>query len=254
MLSLSSKITFRRTIQRALGLLIAAGLPLLVAACGDDDTVLIQVSGNAFAFAPPGFEGSGRIEGATISVLEMPDITTTTGDDGFFLFGGLPAGADATFVLEADGYPVAHTKTFQLPTTDLERVTFQVPTDSLFAGLGALAGVELDPDKCQIASTVTVIGKSLYDPGPHGEAGAIVTIAPELDPGHGPVYFDENVLPDPSRTDSSGDGGVAFVNLDPGDYTVTATKAGVQIMPVRLKCRAGVLANASPPYGLQVFE
>jgi hypothetical protein len=238
-----------------LWLLVAACLPLVLASCGDDDeSVLVQVSGNAFAFAPPGFPGSGRIEGATVSVLEMPEVITTTGDDGFFLFGDLPAGADVTFVLEAAGFPVAHTKTFQLPDNDVERVTFQVPTDALFEGLGALAGVELDPDKCQIASTVTVIGKSLYDPGPHGEAGAIVTIEPAVDPDQGPIYFNEDVLPDPSLTESSGDGGVAFVNVDPGEYVVAATKAGVQIMPVHLKCRAGILANASPPYGLQVLE
>ncbi len=246
----------RRGTPYTLTLLLAFCLPMALASCGDDDdhTALIQVSGNAFAFAPPGFPGSGRIEGATISVLEMPEMVTTSGDNGFFLFGGLPAGSDATFVLEAEGYPVTHTKTFRLPDVDLERVTFQVPTNDLFEGLGALAGVDLDPEKCQIASTVTVVGKSLYDPGAHGEAGAIVTIDPEVAPEHGPVYFNEDVLPDPSRTESSDDGGVAFVNLDPGEYTVSATKAGVEITPVRLKCAAGSLANASPPNGLQVVE
>jgi hypothetical protein len=245
-----------RSVNRmAVWWLLAASGSLVLASCGNQDhPTEIEVSGNAFAFAPPGFPGFGRIEGATISVLEMPGVATTTGEDGFFLFEGLPAGADATFVLEADGFPVANTRTFRLPDHDLGRVTFQVPTLELLAGLGGIAGVELDPERCQIASTVTVVGKSLYDPGPHGEAGAIVTIEPALDARQGPIYFDEDVLPDPSLTESSGDGGVAFVNVDPGEYTLTATKEGLEIESVRLNCRPGVLANASPPYGLQVLE
>lgn len=243
--------------RRRIGwLALAASLALVAAGCGgdDDDTTFVQVSGNAFSFAPPGFPGFGRIEGATISVLEMPEMATTTGDNGYFQFDALPTGTDTTFVLEADGYPTAHTKTFRFAGEDVERVTFQVPNLELLGGLGALAGVELDPEKCQIASTVTVVGKSLYDPGPHGEAGAIVTIEPEIEPEQGPVYFNEDVLPDRSLSESSGDGGVAFVNVDPGDYTVMAMKDGVEIESVLLKCRAGVLANASPPYGLQVLE
>ena len=42
-----------------------------------------------------------------------------------------------------------------------------------FAGV---VGITPDPADCQIATTVTRIGRSLYDPGAHGEAGATVTI------------------------------------------------------------------------------
>ena len=35
---------------------------------------------------------------------------------------------------------------------------------------------------------------------------------------------------------------------------LTATKEGVKFEPVRLRCRAGVLVNASPPYGLQALS
>lgn len=250
------KTSMRGRLAIGARILLVAAMAATLVGCGDDATgpVEVSVSGNAFSFAPPGFPGWGRIEGASVWVLEAPEHRTTTVDDGYFRIDGLPAGMEATLVLEAEGYPRTHTKTFSLPETDVDLVTFQVPNDGLYDGLAALAETELDPTKCSMATTVTVLGKSLYDPGAHGEAGAIVTIDPPVPAANGPIYFNEDVLPDRSYTESSADGGVAFVNLEPGDYTLTATKPGVKIRSVKMRCRASVLVNASPPYGLQVYE
>ena len=54
--------------------------------------------------------------------------------------------------------------------------------------------------------------------------------------------------------ETSDDGGVLFIQVPPGDYTWTAHKAGVEFTQVRMKCRAGYLINASPPWGLQALE
>lgn len=80
-----------------------------------------------------------------------------------------------------------------------------------------------------------------------------MTIEPSLPPEHGPIYFNENVLPDPTRSETSEDGGVLFIQVPPGEYLLTAHKQGVEFVPLKMKCRPGVLVNASPPFGLQAL-
>lgn len=213
-----------------------------------------NISGNAFSFAPPGFPGWGRIEGGTVSVLEMPERSTTTVEDGYFILEDLPIEQEITLVLEAEGFPTTHTKTFVLTDADVEEVTFQVPNDDLYELLALNLGVELSDEKCQLVSTVTFLGGSLYLPDAHGEAGATVAIDPPDENADGPIYFNESVIPDRSWTETSSDGGIVFVNTEPGDYVLSATKDGVVFEDVKLKCRPGVLANASPPHALQVIE
>lgn len=213
-------------------------------------TESVQASGDAFVFGP-----YTMIAGATVTILEMPDQSTTTDVDGHFVFEELPPGAKATFVIEAEGHPATQTKTFTLPSAGevLERVTFQVPDDATYDLLAGVVGIEPDPATCQIASTVTRVGKSIYDEGAHGEAEATVTIDPPLPDEHGPIYFNAQVIPQLDLTETSEDGGVLFVNVPTGTYTLTAHKAGVELVPVEIACEAGVLVNASPPHGLQAL-
>lgn len=212
----------------------------------------VVVSGDAFAFKI----GSpyGRIADATVRVVELPGFTTVTDAMGHFEFAGLPAGGVATFEIEHADFPRARTGSFSLPGVgDLERVTFQVPDLELFGVLAEILEVEMDPAACQIVSTVTRVGKSIYDPGAHGEAMATVTIEPALPAEHGPIYFNDSVIPDRALTETSTDGGVAFVNVPPGIYLLQAHKDGVMFMTTTMKCDAGYLVNASPPYGLQAL-
>jgi hypothetical protein len=183
-------------------------------------------------------------------VLEHPERTSVTGADGHFLFEGLEVGDDATLTLEHPDYHRIQTGTLRLEVAGAERVTFQAVNPLTYWGMGLLVGMIPDErNKCQMVTTVTRVGKSLYDEGAHGEEGATVTIDPPLPPENGPIYFGSNVLPDPSLTETSDDGGVVFVQVPPGEYTWTATKPGVRFAQVRMKCRAGWLVNASPPWG-----
>ena len=217
---------------------------------GDGDgEPLMSASGDAFAFTLPG-EDYGRIANATVSLLEDPNMTTTTDADGHWVLELGPG--PATFVIAADGFPPARTKTFMIEDS-VELVTFQVPNDELFGLLAGVLNLEVDPATCQIVSTVTRVGKSIYDAGAHGEEGAIVTIDPPLPAEHGPVYFNSAVIPDPSLTETSDDGGILFTNVPPGTYTLHAEKDGVVFEDVVMQCAAGVLVNASPPYGLQAL-
>jgi len=232
-------------------------LGLAVACGGDDDDDdndddsggTITVSGNVFLF-----NQGQRIEGATITVLEFSDLEATSGEEGYFEFEDMPSGSEATFLFEHPDYPTTQTKTFTLGDEDLEQVTFQVPDWDSYNILAALLGITPDPDMCQMVTTVTRVGKSLYDEGAHGEEGAVASVDPELPAEHGPIYFDSSVLPDTNLTETSDDGGVIWTNVPPGVYTLSAEKEGVEFVSPKMTCRAGVLVNASPPYGLQALE
>ena len=95
------------------------------------------------------------------------------------------------------------------------------------------------------------------------------------------MYFNDMVLPDPTRDYSSLDGGVLLLNVPPGDYTLSAScvtdpdlladliaeyppeenedqsvrcqTEDVEFEDIVMKCRAGVFLNASPSYGLQAL-
>ena len=217
----------------------------------DESDTGIKVSGNAFGF--PNYE---YVVGATVTILEMPGKSATTDDEGYWEFTDLPAGEEATFVLDdpEENYIPINTKTFTLPETDMEQVTFQAPDQLTYAVLVEYLRIVIDDTACQMVSTVTVFGKSIYDEGAHGEEGATVTIDPTVTEDHGPIYFDSLVLPDPTLTETSDDGGVLFINVPEGVYTLSAQKTGVEFISPKMKCMAGYLVNASPPYGIQALE
>lgn len=194
----------------------------------------------------------GRVEGATVSILEFPALQVVTGADGKFRFDDLPVDADITLVMTHPDYHEIQTGTHVLPDEGLERITFQAVSHGIYDVLAGVVGITPDEAKyCQMVTTVTRVGKSVYDAGAHGEAGVLVTLDPPLPAENGPIYFNAQVVPDASLTETSEDGGVLFVQVPPGEYTWTASKAGAEFRPVRMKCRVGVLINASPPWGLQ---
>lgn len=223
-------------------LLLAA--PLL-ASCG---TATTTVTGDAFAFN----EGvDARVADAHVFVLEDPSLDATTDATGHFVITGVPVGSDVTLVLEHPEFIPIQTGTHTVPDGGIDRITFQAVRPVIRDALAELLMLEIDPTRCQIVTTVTRVGRSLYDPGAHGEAGATVTIAPTVDAASGPIYFNSDVLPDRTVTETSDDGGVLFVNVPVGEYTLTAHQDGGTYEPLRMTCRAGVLVNASPPWGLQ---
>ena len=227
---------------------------LLAGACGDSDDgpgATASVSGDAIPFNGQ----DRRVAGATISILEFPEKRMVTGTDGHFAFDGIPVGSEVSLVMEHPDYHLEQTGTHVVPPEGLERVTFQAVTHDVYTALGALLGIVPDEaGACQMPTTVTRIGKSLYDPGAHGEEGATVTIDPPLPAEHGPIYFNSRVLPDRTLTETSDDGGVLYVQVPPGEYVMTAHKPGAEFRQVKFKCRPGVLVNASPPWGLQRVE
>lgn len=232
-------------------ILLATITALLVSCGGDDGPGVASVSGDAIPFD----DGpDGRVAGAEIWILEQPDRRLTTGADGHFSFEGIEVGSEVTLVMEHPDYHLIQTGTHVVPAEGIARLTFQAVSYDVYDAFAAIVGVVPDEEgACQIPTTVTRVGKSIYDPGAHGEAGAVVTIDPPLSSEHGPIYFNSSVIPDRSLSETSDDGGVVFIQVPPGEYVLTATKPGVEFVEVRVKCRAGVLVNASPPWGLQAL-
>ena len=229
---------------------LAADCDLLDDGAGNDScTFRVTLSGDAFPFVGG---ATNPIEGADVSLLELPDRHVTTGPDGHFVFDDLEEGSDVTVVLAHPDYHPIQTGTFRLGPDGIDRVTFQAVTPLIYDALATLLAVTPDEaTRCQMVTTVTRVGRSLYDPGAHGEDGVTVTLDPPLPADQGPIYFNSSVLPDRTLVQTSDDGGVLFIQVPPGDYVWTARKAGAVFSRVRMKCRVGVLVNASPPRGLQ---
>lgn len=208
-----------------------------------------RVAGDAIPFD----DGpDGRIAGATISVLERPEMKMTTGADGHFEFDGFEPGSEVTLVLEHPDYHLIQTGTQTIGDADIDRLTFQAVSHDIYGLLAGVVGVTPDEQgSCQMVTTITRIGKSIYDSGAHGELGVKVTLDPPQPAALGPIYFNAAVIPDKDLKLSSPDGGVLYANVPPGEYTWTAAKASAEFTTVKMKCRPGVLVNASPPHGLQ---
>ena len=210
----------------------------------------VTVSGDVLNF----FGSPNRIVGAGVTVLESPCRKVVSDSKGFFSLSGLKVGSELTLLLAHKDFPPQQTGTLTIPAGGAKRFSFQAVSHFTYKALAAIAGVKPVDTNCQIATTVTAYGKSVYTSGAHGEEGATVTITPALPQKHGPIYFNSQVLPEPKLTQTSDDGGVIFLNVPPGTYTLTAQKKGVTFRPVKIKCRAGWLANASPPWGIQVIK
>lgn len=195
----------------------------------------------------------GRIEGAIVTILEHPERTVTTGADGLFSFDGLYQGEEVTLVMEHPDYPLIQTGTHVIPADGVGDLTFQAPSHAIYDVLAGIVQVTPDDTRCQLVTTVTRKGGTILAPGAHGEAGVTVTVEPPVPAEHGPVYFNSSVIPDKALTETSDDGGVLFTNMPPGEYVWSGHKDGAELVGVRLKCRAGVLVNASPPRGMNVL-
>lgn len=216
-----------------------------------------SISGLVYAFKSRDF-----LEGATIGLHEHPERTTTTAADGTWSFEGLAVGETVTPWIELEGYREASHRSFTLDQ-DQERVYFQaIPTavyDLMFQAL-VNSGVEIDAEACHLASTVTdphmkeISTWAEFDAFiPHGLAGATVSQIPGSE--HAVIYFNEDVFPDPTMTETSIDGGVIVPNLGEGTHTLTAQDGGAHAFDtIRIQCAPGRFVNASPPWGIGAQE
>lgn len=213
----------------------------------------VSVEGDVLAFLT---EVSGpRIVGATVTILEHPEMTVVVGDDAHFRFDGLHEGEDVTLVVEHEDIKTTQTATITLGPGGIDPFAVQVLPTSLFTALSTLVPLPVEEeDHCVIASTVTRFGGSLYVHMRQGVPGVEVALTPAPADESGPIYFNEQVLPDVDQPATSTDGGVFFYRVEPGDYEMSASRDGYVFSTVRFQCRAGLVVNAGPTLGLQAHD
>lgn len=214
------------------------------------------VSGQAFFFdmpSPPTIEQMMDVEGAEVYVWEAPELRAALdpAEGHRFRIEGIPEGAAVTLALTQPDYYPSLTATLPVEGEDLEGISFQGVT-RLIAGLAAgLLGADADDSsRCQMSTTVSAAGA--VDVWAVGEPDATVTIEPAVLAEQGPYYFNTSVIPDPTLSATTTDGGVVVAGAEPGTYVWTAHKDGVEFAPLTLPCEGGWLTNAAPPYGLNV--
>jgi hypothetical protein len=189
-------------------------------------------------------------------VVELPGLSATTAADGSYDLV-VPDGTQVTLYSEAPGHHGLHTQTFVTQGRDLNHVNHQIPTDATYDALAAILSVPLDqngnPADCAVVSTFSTANvrdlsfEEFVAYGAHGVAGATASSTPAMP---APVYFNESVIPDPSRTESSIDGGVIWTRVAAGTYRISGHHPSTRFANFRATCVAGRIVNANPPQGL----
>ncbi|TNF35712.1 MAG: hypothetical protein EP329_05950 [Deltaproteobacteria bacterium] len=217
------------------------------AAADTTPTAWVTLSGTAYAFA-----AQDPVEGAVVRIDELPELTATSDANGYWELD-VPEGATVTPWVSHPDYLDMYAQTYADVDAPIGDIYFQMVTPFIYQALSAILEVTPDPEKCQVSSTVSekavqgVTFAQFIAHGAHGVAGATVTIDP---PVAEVVYFNKNVAPDRSLTETSRDGGVVWTNLDPGVYVLRATHPDTAFAEVTVTCTAGRFVNPSPPQGL----
>jgi hypothetical protein len=233
----------------ATGLLLAA--PSAATTPAPDDTVTI--SGRAYAFN----HMDTFLAGATIRVRELPKLSATTDANGDYALE-VPDDADVTPYIEPpDGYNQIDLQPFHTRGADIENANFQTPGDLEYSALAALLGVPIGPDgrpvDCVIVTTASdrdvrgVDYDTFHQRTPHGVPGATASTRPPTP--EGPIYFNESVIPDRTKTETSEDGGIIWTGVPAGTYRIVTTAPGTRFASFLATCAPGRIVNANPPWG-----
>lgn len=201
----------------------------------------------------------------TLHVQDRASIEVSTNAKGGW-DAMVPDGVPFTPQLAIDGYLPARHATFVVGAGSEQqpghlakpgRLDLQAVPLSVFDEMAtSLAGTPLRRDACLIVDTVTVAQvyamasfADFIPLRPHGEPGVQMRLEP--DPGVDPIYFNEDVRPDRSLSQTTVDGGVLWLNVPPGTYTITGEQddPSLEVVPRQVDCRAGELVNLNPPMG-----
>ena len=174
------------------------------------------------------------------------------------------ADLEVSLVYEKPGWVTTKSNVITVADADMTDLAIQYIDPEVYHGgmeplvQGILTALSGDEDVKMNNAVVATVGKSFAsmhdDRLPHGDPGATVTEIPDA---VGPVYFDKSVMPNPEYHATSVDGGVAWLNVPPGEYVLTAQKKDIEYEQVKFvidekDAQAGiVLYIASPPYSIQ---
>jgi hypothetical protein len=228
----------------------AVGIPVAPAAPKQRS---VTISGRAYAFN----HSDVGLGGAVIRVRELPGISAIADVQGDYEIE-VPDDTNVTPYIEPPaGYHQIDLQTFHTRGRPIENANFQTPADAEYNGLAALLQVPLGadgrPEQCVIVTTASarnvrgVDFETFQARTPHGVAGATARTYPFV---MRPIYFNDQVIPDRSRSVTSGDGGVIWVGMPAGVYRVEATSPENGFATFLATCEPGRIINANPPWGL----
>ena len=242
---------FRRARAAALLSLAIAALAVLAAPAGAE-AKRVHIRGTAYEFNKTDL----LLAGAKIRVAEYPRLSATVKRNGTYDLA-VPDRAAVTPYIVAAGHHTVYLQTFRTAGEDLERVNFQTPSDGIYRALAALLSVPLDADgeisECAIVSTFStrnvrdVSFRQFTGYGAHGVADATALATPTLP---APIYFNDDVIPDPAQERSSIDGGVIWTGVPTGVYRIRARHPSRRFASFLATCKPGRVVNANPPWGL----
>lgn len=260
--------------KRILGFLaVLASAFLLIGVSGASAAgKTVTISGRAFIFN----HMDTGISNATIKVREFPDLSTTTNELGDYTLQ-VPDDANVTPYIETGGPADLTTRnkdgevtgtrtavhwneidlqTFHTRGQNIVNANFQTPQDGEYIGLKFLLGVPDGPDgrpqQCVIVTTASARNvrdtdfKGYWVNTPHGVPGATSLEYPALD---GPIYFNDSVLPDTTKTSTSGDGGIIWPVVPTGTYRIVTSSPNTRFASFLATCAPGRVINANPPWG-----
>ena len=106
--------------------------------------------------------------------------------------------------------------------------------------------------ECAIVSTFST--RNVRDLGFGSSPATARTAWPEPRPSPtpalpAPIYFNEDVIPDPAQPLSSVDGGVIWTGVPTGVYRLRARHPSTRFASFVATCRPGRVVNANPPWG-----
>jgi hypothetical protein len=225
-------------------------------AAGDET---VTISGVVYAF----FGIDDHAPGSVIRVDEFPGLSAPVALDGSY---SIEVPDDVNVTLYADPpetYERTYLQTFRTSGQDIEKAHFQLPRTSHYNAFSNLLKIPRDDDgvieDCAIVSTFSIHEARDavdFDPGfkdvyPHGLPGSTATISPAVTGIKGATYFafEPLILPDPTRTESSVDGGVLWTEVPPGYYWLEPDHPTERMAPFLAHCENGRVINASPPWG-----
>jgi len=220
------------------------------AASASKDTVTI--SGRAYAFN----HMDTFIAGATIRVREFPKLSATTDATGDYALE-VPDERNVTPYIEPpEGYNQIDLQTLHPRGKDIENANFQTPADFEYNALAGILSVPIGadgrPEECVIVTTASarnvrgVSYETFEERTPHGVPGATAVGFPELPPA---TYFNEFVIPDASKTETSEDGGIIWTGVPAGTYRIVTTSPTARFASFLATCEPGRVVNANPPWG-----
>lgn len=225
-------------------------------ACGPAPVVtpVHAIGGKASFFDMPTVGDITEIsgDGAEVFVFEQPEHRVTVGADGRFHLDGFAEGSKVTLGLKDPRFFPTLTATLTIGEADVEDLTFQIVTWRVAELVGLTVGADVhDGERCHMVTTVAAVTDHRWDVFAPGEPEAVVTVEPAPVGSKGITYYNAQTIPAVGLRATTTDGGAMVAGARPGTYWWTAKKPERTFNRIELRCVAGYMTNASPPWGLQ---